>query len=206
MSPLPSDVPGQRAYDDAVFLLSSPAATAQDCDAALHLLKTAAQAGHGGAMLMLGDIYLRGQIAGREVMPADLPQAAEFYKQAIKAGADDALFGLGVACKLLHDYARAAACFHESAYRFGRRESLREYGICTYMGQGVPANRDKGRELIRRAALMDPEFSELGRRYLSENFGIDLPLPDAAEREERRRQRDLWRDSRRARADNWREE
>lgn len=197
---------GAREYDDAQFLLSNTACTEQDREAALNLLLSAAHAGYGPALVQMGDVFRLGTLGGRDVRPPDLRQAAAFYKQALAAGEDDALFGLGVTLKLLHEHADAVACFYESAYRYGRRESLREYGICVFMGLGVEADREKGRKLITQAALMDPEFSELGRRYLAENFGIQLDMPDDAERQRRHALRTAWRDSRRALGDNWREE
>jgi len=197
---------GAQEYDDAQFLLSNTACTEQDREAALKLLMSAAKTGYGPALMQMGDVCRLGILGGRDVRPPDLRQAVEFYKQALQAGEDDALFGLGVALKLLHEHAEAVACFYESAYRYGRRESLREYGICVFMGLGVTEDRDKGRKLIAQAALMDPEFSELGRRYLAENFGIRLDMPDDAERARRHTLRAAWRDSRRALGDNWREE
>lgn len=197
---------GAHEYDDAQFLLSNAACTEQDREAALTLLLSAARAGYGPALAQMGDVCRLGTLGGRDVRPPDLRQAAAFYKEALKAGEDDALFGLGVTLKMLHEHAEAAACFYESAYRFGRREALREYGVCVFMGLGVMQDRDKGRRLMTQAALMDPEFSELGRRYLAENFGIHLEMPDDAERTRRQTLRAAWRDSRRALGDSWRED
>ncbi|MEZ0259651.1 MAG: tetratricopeptide repeat protein [Alphaproteobacteria bacterium] len=154
----------------------------RDRQAAFHWWMRAAEGnetmqGDAIAMEQLADIFRTGEVFQQKVTPIDFDRAIEWYKKSAAAGYHDALFGLARIYQQRQDFKEALATFHRSAYVFGRRESLREYGMMIYNGNGTPADQPKGREIIKLAASMDEEFSKLGCAYLKANYGVEMEMP-----------------------------
>lgn len=178
------DAVAQCALGDA---LATGGPIKQDRSKALHWWMKAAEGGDALAMERLGDVFRTGEVLKEKVTPIDLPRAIDWYKKSAEAGNREALFGLACIYQQQQDFKKAAATFKTSAYAYGKRESLREYGMCLYHGNGVPKDIEKGREIIAEAALMDAEFSELGRAYLAQNYGVALAMPEGAEARKKRK-------------------
>ena len=159
----------------------------QDRLKAFHWWMKAAEGGDAIAMERLAEVFRTGEVMQEKVTPVDLPCATDWYKKAVAAGYHEALFGLGRIFQQQQEFKKAAATFKESAYTYGKRESLREYGMCVFHGNGVPKDIEIGRDIIAEAALMDAEFSELGRAYLAQNYGVTLGMPESAEARKKRR-------------------
>jgi TPR repeat protein len=159
----------------------------QDRLKALHWWLKAAEGGDALAMDRLGDVFRTGEVMLEKVTPIDLDRAIDWYKKSAAAGFHEALFGLGRIYQQQQDFKKAAATFKESAYIYGKRESLREYGMCVFHGNGVPKDVERGRDIIAEAALMDEEFSALGRTYLAQNYGVTLSMPENSEARRKRK-------------------
>ncbi|MBI1215571.1 MAG: hypothetical protein GC185_07120 [Alphaproteobacteria bacterium] len=189
----PPPLPGEeKEHAQRLFRLAEANAKGENCkqdvQRAFDAYQAAAKAGHPPAMAAMGDICRTGEIAQAAVTPIDLKLAVRWYGRAVKEGFHDALFGMGRAFQDEKDHASAIACFEKSAYLHGKRESLREYGMCVFHGNGTPADPARGREIIKQAAMMDAEFSALGRDYLAANYGVELEAPqDDAERARRQK-------------------
>lgn len=159
----------------------------QDRLKALHWWMKGAEGGDALAMERLADVFRTGEVTLEKVTPIDLDRAIGWYKKSAAAGYHEALFGLGRIYQQQQEFKKAAATFKESAYVYGKRESLREYGMCVYHGNGVTKDIQIGRDIIAEAALMDCEFSDLGRAYLAANYGVTLGMPESAEARKKRR-------------------
>jgi uncharacterized protein len=159
----------------------------QDRLKAFHWWMTAAEGGDALAMERLAEVFRTGEVQLEKVTPIDLDRAIVWYKKAAAAGYHEALFGLGRVYQQQQEFKKAAAAFKESAYTYGKRESLREYGMCVYHGNGVTKDIQMGRDIIAEAALMDAEFSELGRTYLAQNYGVTLAMPESPEARKKRK-------------------
>jgi TPR repeat protein len=189
----PPALPGEeKEHAERLFKLAEANAKGiackQNVERAFDAYHAAAAWGHGAALSALGDIFRTGELAQHGVTPIDLQQALQWYTRAERAGFHDALFGMGRAYKDMKDYTSAIACFERAAYLYGKREALREYGMCIFHGHGAPADTDKGREIIERAALMDANISVLGCTYLAANYGVHVELPkDEAEHAARKK-------------------
>ncbi|HYD17113.1 MAG TPA: tetratricopeptide repeat protein [Patescibacteria group bacterium] len=153
---------------------------------AFKLWLQAAEGGDPVAMERVAETFRTGEVLLEKVTPIDLPRAIAWYQKSAKGGNHDALFGLARVYQQQQEFRLALETFKESAYTYGKRESLREYGLCIFHGNGTLADMDEGRRLIAQAAQMDPDYSELGAKYLGQNYGVKIPLPkDDAEREQR---------------------
>lgn len=144
---------------------------------ALKLWLQSAEGGDAIAMERVAEVFRTGEVLLEKVTPIDLTRAITWYKKAVKAGNHDALFGLARVYQQQQEFSLALATFKESAYTYGKRESLREYGLCLYHGNGCAPNIDEGRKLLSDAALMDAEYSANGAKYLEQNYGVKVPLP-----------------------------
>lgn len=150
---------------------------------ALKLWQQAAEGGDPVAMERVAEVFRTGEVLLEKVTPIDLTRAITWYKKAVKAGNHDALFGLARVYQQQQEFRLALETFRESAYTYGKREALREYGLCLYHGNGCTPNIDEGRKLLADAALMDADYSENGAKYLEQNYGVRVPMPaDDAER------------------------
>lgn len=144
---------------------------------ALKLWLQSAEGGDPVAMERVAEVFRTGEVLLEKVTPIDLTRAITWYKKAVKAGNHDALFGLARVYQQQQEFSLALATFKESAYTYGKRESLREYGLCLYHGNGCAPNIDEGRKLLSDAALMDQDYSANGAKYLEQNYGVKVPLP-----------------------------
>lgn len=150
---------------------------------AFKLWLQSAEGGDAVAMERVAEVFRTGEVLLEKVTPIDLTRAIAWYKKAAKAGNHDALFGLARVYQQQQEFRLALETFRESAYTYGKRESLREYGLCLYHGNGTAPDIDEGRKLLSDAALMDAEYSTNGAKYLEQNYGVHVPLPkDDAER------------------------
>ena len=157
------------------------AGVARDRHTAMQLIFNAAEKGHAIAMERLADIYRTGEILQEKVAPIDIDRAIDWYERAHKAGNYDALFGLARVYQHRQEFKKALKAFHDCAFLYGKREAMREYGMCLYNGNGTPQDIPKGREYIAQAALFDEDFSALGGEYLRQNYGVEVPMPETAE-------------------------
>ncbi len=144
---------------------------------AFKLWLQSAEGGDAVAMERVAEVFRTGEVLLEKVTPIDLTRAITWYKKAVKAGNHDALFGLARVYQQQQEFSLALATFKESAYTYGKRESLREYGLCLYHGNGIAPNIDEGRKLLSDAALMDADYSANGAKYLEQNYGVHVPLP-----------------------------
>jgi len=153
----------------------------QDRAAAFKWLMQAAEGGDPIAMERLAEVFRTGEVLLEKVTPIDLTRAIAWYKKADKAGNHEALFGLARIYQQQQEFALALETFRVSGYVYGKRESVREYGMMLFHGHGAGPDKTKGREIIAEAALMDQEFSDLGCKYLADNYGVKLEMPKNAE-------------------------
>lgn len=153
----------------------------KDRHAAMQLIFRAAEKGHAIAMERLADIYRTGEILQEKVAPIDIDRAIDWYEKSHKAGNHDALFGLARVYQHRQEFKKALKAFHDSAFLYGKREAMREYGMCLYNGNGTPQDVAQGREYIAKAALLDEDFSALGCEYIRQNYGVEVPMPETAE-------------------------
>ncbi|MDI1228917.1 MAG: hypothetical protein PSY14_14650 [bacterium] len=144
---------------------------------AFKLWLQSAEGGDAVAMERVAEVFRTGEVLLEKVTPIDLTRAITWYKKAAKAGNHEALFGLARVYQQQQEFSLALTTFRESAYTYGKRESLREYGLCLYHGNGIAPNIDEGRKLLSDAALMDADYTANGAKYLEQNYGVKVPLP-----------------------------
>lgn len=153
----------------------------QDRPQAFQLWLQAAEGGDPVAMERVAEVFRTGEVLLEKVTPIDLMRAIAWYKKAAKAGNAEALFGLARVYQQQQEAALALETFRISGYVYGKRESVREYGMMLFNGLGIAADQVRGREIIAEAALMDQEFSDLGCKYIADNYGVKLEMPKSAE-------------------------
>ncbi len=170
-----------QAQNELATAYATGTGVKQDRQQALQWMLQSAEGGDPIAMERLAEVFRTGEILLEKVTPIDLPRAMTWYKKAVKSGNTDALFGLARVYQQTQDSALALETFRQSGYVHGKRESMREYGMMLFHGNGAPANQKRGREIIAEAALMDQEFSELGCKYLADNYDVKLEMPKSAE-------------------------
>lgn len=176
-----------QAQNELAMAMATGSGVKQDRRKAFEWWQKAADGSDPVAMERLGDVFRTGEILLEKVTPIDRDRAILWYKQAVKFGNPNALFGLALVYQQQQELALAAEAFRQSAYVYGKRESLREYGMCLYHGNGLRADQEKGREIIADAALMDQEFSLLGCKYLADNYGVKLEMPKNDEERQQRK-------------------
>lgn len=149
----------QRSKKNVTASSNEDTAPASDADEGVFWLRTAARAGHGAAMVYLGNVLLGRTRAGGPL--ADGQEALLWYQKAaaLPTPIPDALFNLGTLCfsgqpgLVEADHQRSLAYF-ERAAACGDASALFWLGHCHMSGEGGVSNVDeeKGLKLLHSAA------------------------------------------------------
>lgn len=171
--PSPTDVTPEDA--EAWYQQARQRREFRDFGAAAALLSKAAAAGHPGAMIELGQLYVEGQ-----GVPKDPTVAVTLYRQAIDAGSTDGMNHLGVAYVagegVERDPHRAFKLFEQAAEK-GDAIGMYNLGITYGRGRGVAADRSVAIEWLRKAAAAG---SDAARDWLIKE-GVEPPTSPESE-------------------------
>lgn len=131
----------EAIYRDAALL-----ATAGRHEEAAHMLRKAAELGHGKAMSDLGALYSNG-IGVSE----DWDEAVKWWTKAVQAGDSEAIYSVGVYHYKQGQFSKAFLWFHEAATR-GIAAGMMRVGSMHMKGEGVPEDSEEGLRWVRAAA------------------------------------------------------
>ena len=131
----------EAIYRDAALLAS----TGRHEEAA-HMLRKAAELGHGKAMSDLGALYSNG-IGVSE----DWEEAVKWWTKAVQAGDSEAMYNVGVYHYKQGQFSKAFLWFHEAATR-GIAAGMMRVGSMHMKGEGVPEDSEEGLRWVRAAA------------------------------------------------------
>ena len=131
----------EAIYRDAALLAS----TGRHEEAA-HMLRKAAELGHGKAMSDLGALYSNGIGVSQ-----DWEEAVKWWTKAVQAGDSGAIYNVGVYHYKQGKFSKAFLWFHEAATR-GIAAGMMSVGSMHMKGEGVPEDREEGLRWVRAAA------------------------------------------------------
>ena len=143
-----------------------------ECKTALAWLKHAAENGHGGAALVVGSLYLKGDDLFH-VVPKDEVMAFRYFQMGANSNAD-AMYWVADC----YDYGKGvskdkikAFLWYEKAANGGSMMAWFHLGDCYYRGSGTTKNIPKAIEAFQRAVTFDKEdigpTPEIAKYYLA---------------------------------------
>jgi len=131
----------EALYRDAALL-----ATAGQFEEAAHILRKAAELGHGKAMSDLGALYGNGIGVSQ-----NWEEAVNWWTKAVQAGDSGAIYNVGIYHYKQGQFSTAFLWFHEAATR-GIAAGMMSVGSMHMKGEGVPEDSEEGLRWVRGAA------------------------------------------------------
>jgi tetratricopeptide (TPR) repeat protein len=137
---------GSKKDPEAIYRDAALLASAGRHEEAAHMLRKAAELGHGKAMSDLGALYSNG-IGVSE----DWEEAVKWWTKAVQAGDSEAIYNVGVYHYKQGQFSKAFLWFHEAATR-GIAAGMMRVGSMHMKGEGVPEDSEEGLRWVRAAA------------------------------------------------------